>query len=179
MEKLTDGRLAGANPVKKHNLRAAGTGDVSALLLARGERLDRLDRDGDRVHAERLEKVLGLRVDLEGRVGRDGESRHVGDVLVLALTFLFLQTERDTADGALLDTFHQVGGETRDLVPQALGGDRGDLIEEALVGVEVQGETGVVLLNEHPRSTLDSLRPDATLLFQSESCPFSSEAINR
>ena len=77
-----DNLIAIANPVKKHNLRAAGTGDVSALLLARGERLDRLDRDGDRVHAERLEKVLGLRVDLEGRVGRDGESRHVGDVPV-------------------------------------------------------------------------------------------------
>lgn len=62
------------------NLRAASTGNVTALLLTRSESLDRLDRDGDRLHTERLEEVLGLVVDLEGRVGRDSEGRDFGDV---------------------------------------------------------------------------------------------------
>ena len=50
-----------------------------------------------------------------------------------------------------------------DLVPQFLGGDDGDLLTYPLVGVEVEGETGVVLLDDDPSGLLDGLGPDTTL----------------
>jgi hypothetical protein len=81
-------------------------------------------------YAEGLEEVLGLLVDIEStRLGVLGEveSGDLGDVLVLALTLLFLELEGDTADGATLDTLHQVGGVTGDLVAETLGGNDSDL----------------------------------------------------
>jgi hypothetical protein len=93
------------------SLGLASAGDESALPLGTGVRLDGGDVDGEVVHAEGLEEVLGLVVDLERGVGRDGEGRDLGDVLVLALTLLLLQTEGDASDRALLDTLHQVGGD--------------------------------------------------------------------
>jgi len=59
-----------------------------------------------------LEEVLGLGVDIELATLRLGEveSRDLGDVLIFALALLFLELERDTADGSTLDTLHQVGG---------------------------------------------------------------------
>lgn len=81
-------------------------------------------------YAEALEQVLGLLVDVESTrlaVLGEVESRDLGDVLVLALTLLFLELEGDTADGATLDTLHQVGGVSGDLVPETLRGNDGDL----------------------------------------------------
>ena len=81
-------------------------------------------------YAHGLEKVLGLLVDVEHAalaVLGEVESRDLGDVLVLALTLLFLELERDAADGTTLDALHQVGGVTGDLVAKTLGGDDGDL----------------------------------------------------
>lgn len=71
-----------------------------------------------KTYAEGLEEVLGVLVDVEhARLGVLGEveSRDLGDVLVLALALLFLELERDTADGTTLDTLHQVSGVTGDL----------------------------------------------------------------
>ena len=71
-----------------------------------------------KTYAEGLEEVLGVLVDVEhARLGVLGEveSRNLGDVLVLALALLFLELERDTADGTTLDTLHQVSGVTGDL----------------------------------------------------------------
>lgn len=68
---------------------------------------------GGKTYAKVLEQVLGLLVDLElaslGSLG-EVESRHLRDVLILALTLLLLELEGDTADGTLLDTLHQVSG---------------------------------------------------------------------
>lgn len=58
-------------------------------------------------------------------------------VVVLALALLLLKLEGDTADGSLLDALHEVGGETSDLVAEALRGDDGNLIADLLVGVAV------------------------------------------
>lgn len=72
-----------------------------------------------KTYAEGLEEVLGVLVDVEhARLGVLGEveSRDLGDVLVLALALLFLELERDTADGTTLDTLHQVSGVTGDLL---------------------------------------------------------------
>lgn len=48
------------------------------------------------------------------------------------------------------------------LVAEALGGNNGDLIADALVGLEVQGELGVVPLNDDLGGLLDSLGTNAT-----------------
>jgi hypothetical protein len=83
-----------------------------------------------KTYAEGLEEVLGLLVDIERtRLGVLGEveSGDLGDVLVLALALLFLELERDAADGTTLDALHQVGGVTGDLVAKTLGGDDGNL----------------------------------------------------
>ena len=48
------------------------------------------------------------------------------------------------------------------LVAEGLRGDDGDLLDDPLVGVEVEGQLGVVLLDDHPSCLLDSLRPDAS-----------------
>ena len=69
-------------------------------------------------YAQRPEQVLGLLVHIELSalaVLRKVERRHLGHVLILPLTLLFLQLERDTADRALLDALHQVGGVAGDL----------------------------------------------------------------
>ena len=53
----------------------------------------------------------------------------------------------EDADGVLLgvaDAAHGVG----DLVAESFGRDDGDLLADALVGVEVEGELGVVLVDD-------------------------------
>lgn len=64
-------------------------------------------------YAKVLKQVLGLLIDLElASLGglSEVQSGNFGDVLILALTFLLLKLEGDTADGTLLDTLHQVSG---------------------------------------------------------------------
>jgi hypothetical protein len=76
------------------------------------------DNQKIKTYAEGLEEVLGVLVDVEhARLGVLGEVEggDLGDVLVLALALLFLELERDTADGTTLDTLHQVSGVTGDL----------------------------------------------------------------
>lgn len=112
-----------------------------------------------------LEQVLGLGIDVQlARLGVLGEveSGDLGDVLILALTLLLLQLEGDTTDGTVLDTLHQVGGVAGNLVAQALGGDDGDLIANALVGLEVEGQLGVEPLNDDLGGLLDGLGTNAT-----------------
>jgi hypothetical protein len=104
---------------------------------------------------------VGVRVDLKSL---NGESRDLRNVLVLSLTLLLLKLERDTTDGTSLNTLHQVGGETGNLVSQTLRGDDGDFIADSLVGLEVKSETGVVLLNDDAGGLLDGFGTDATLL---------------
>lgn len=91
------------------------------------------------------------------------QGRHFGNIVILPLTLLLLQLEGNTADGTLLNAAHQVGGEAGNLVAKALRGDDGDLTGDALVGLEVEGEAGIVLLNEHAGCPLDSLGANAAL----------------
>lgn len=48
------------------------------------------------------------------------------------------------------------------LVAEALGSNDSDLITDTLVGLEVQGELGVVTLNDDLGGLLDSLSANAT-----------------
>jgi len=123
------------------------------------------DVDGDGVEAKVLEEVLGLGVDIELtalRVLGEVEGGDLGDVLILALTLLLLELEGDTADGSTLDALHQVSGVAGNLVAQALRGNDGDLIADALVGLEVEGQLGVVPLNDDLGGLLDCLCANAT-----------------
>lgn len=54
-----------------------------------------------------------------------------------------------------------MGGEASDLIPHALRGGDGDLVNDPLVGVEVHGEAGVVLLHDGPSGLLDGLGSDS------------------
>lgn len=147
-------------------LSATGTGNVTATTLRSLVSSDRSsDGNGKAVETERAEHVLGVGVNLEATSSRGVKSRDLGNVLILALTLLLLKLERDTANGTTLDTLHEVGGETGDLVAKTLGRDDGDLINDTLVLVEVDvRETRVVLLDEDTRSALGSLGANSTLL---------------
>jgi hypothetical protein len=74
-----------------------------------------------------------------------------------------LKLEADTADGTTHDTLHQVSGETGDLVAKALRGHKRNLLDEALVDLEVKNQARVVLLDKQARGLLDRLRANATL----------------
>ena len=51
------------------------------------------------------------------------------------------------------------------LVAERLGGDDSDLLDDPLVGVEVQGQLGVVFLDDDSSSLLDGLGSDAAHLY--------------
>ena len=55
-------------------------------------------------------------------------------------TYLFLESEGDASDGSNLDSLHQVGGESGDLVSESLRLDNSDVIDDTFVGVEVVGK---------------------------------------
>lgn len=118
--------------------------------------------DGDGIETEVLEKILGLAVDVQLASLREVEGRNLRNVLILALTLLLLKLEGDTTDGTTLNTLHQVGGVASNLVAQTLGSDDSDLVADALVGLEVESELGVVPLNDDLGGLLDGLGTDAT-----------------
>ena len=140
---------------------------------------------GKKTYAHGLEKVLGvgINVELAGLGLGNIQSGDLRNVLILALTLLLLKLEGDTADGATLNTLHQVGGVTSNLiiinqhlnpprnplslstgwkicsylVAETLGGNDGDLIAKALVGLEVERQLGVVTLDDDLGGPLDCL----------------------
>lgn len=85
------------------------------------------------------------------------------DIVILALTLFFLELEADTTDGSLLDAAHQMGGETGNLVAKTLAGDNGDFSSQTLVGLEIEGKTRIILLDEDTAGLLDSLCANTTL----------------
>jgi len=126
-------------------------------------------RDGDEVgwdilEAEMLEQVLGVLVDIQLSALALGEveSGDLWNVLILTLTLLLLKLEGDTADWTTLDTSHEMGGVTSNLVAETLGSDDGNLITDSLVGLEVKSELWVVSLNDSLGGLLDGLSTNAT-----------------
>ena len=61
------------------------------------------------------ETHFGLGVDFQSS-RRCIESGDFRAIVVFTLTFFLLELERDTTNGATLDTLHQVGGEAGDFV---------------------------------------------------------------
>merc|ERR550539_2001758 len=106
-----------------------------------------------------LQHLLGLGVNLDDVLLQLG---HVGDVVVSPLTLLLLQLDGDASHGAALESLHQVSDEPGNLVAERLGGNEGNLLNDPLVGVEIEGKLGVVLLDDDPGSLLDGFGSDAT-----------------
>ena len=106
--------------------------------------------------------------------------------MIFSLSLLFLQLEGDTSDGTTLDTFHEMGCVTGDLerqvnfcsrdivvwvsrwvvylISQSLRSDNGNFVAYPLVGLEVEGEFGVVSLDDDLGGLLDSLCSNTTHL---------------
>jgi hypothetical protein len=124
------------------------SGDLSLLLHAREIRHPK-----SRKHIKRLLIHLNV-VNLESRL--------IWHEVHAPLTLLLLELERDAPHGPALDPAHEMGGEPGDLVPKPLRGDDGDLLEDLLIGVEVEGHARVVALDHLARGFLHGLRADAT-----------------
>ena len=154
------------NSVYGPNMRlaAAGTWDVAALTLRHLLRRHRsCNSHWKVVKAKTVNHLLRVGVNLK-RSNRRVKSRHLWNILVLALALFFLKLERDATNRAALDTPHKMGRETSDLVAKALRRHNGHLVDHLLVGVEVHRvKARVVLLDEDTSSALGSLRADATL----------------
>ena len=58
----------------------------------------------------------------------------------LLFSFHFLELERDASNWTLLNSLHQVSGETSNLVSHSLGLNDGNVIDDSLVEVEILGQ---------------------------------------
>jgi len=58
------------------------------------------------------------------------------------LSYLFLKAERNASDGALSDSFHQVGGEACNLVSKSLSLDHCNVVDDSLIYMEIAGQPG-------------------------------------
>ena len=110
------------------------------------------------MEVEKLEHVLGLGVDLQDV---QLEGRHVWNVIVSSLSLFLLQLDRNASNRGPLQPLHEVGDEASNLVPRGLVRDESHFFDDPLVDVEVQGQLGVVLLDDDPGGLLDSLGADA------------------
>ncbi len=63
------------------------------------------------------------------------------NVLHLSFSLFLLQFEGDTSDGAGLNSSHESGGVSGNLVSNSLGGDNSDIIKGSFVVMEVGGHS--------------------------------------
>jgi len=130
------------------------------LLLCDGN-----DVDWDGIEAKALEEILcfGINIKLStlGVLG-EVESRNFGDVLILSLSLFFLELEGDTTDRTTLNALHQMCSITGNLVAKTLRGNDGNFIADSLVCLEIEGQLGVVSLDDDLGGLLNGLGSDAT-----------------
>jgi hypothetical protein len=110
------------NTLQKENLVSLSETSLSTSLRRNSD-----NRDWQ-LEAQRLDQVsrLLIKLQLALSVGQV-QSGNFWDVLVLSLTLLLLQLEGNTSNWTLLDSLHQVGGVTSNLVSQTLGWNLSDL----------------------------------------------------
>ena len=68
------------------------------------------------------------------------ENKQRDSLLITIVTYLFLESEGDAADWALLNTLHKVTGVTSNLVSEFLSLDDCNVVDDSLVYMEVSGE---------------------------------------
>ena len=108
-----------------------------------------------------LNHLLSNRINIASTL----QSRSLRNVVISSFSFFFLQFDRNTSNGSLLDSFHGVGDETSDLVLQPFGGDGGDVSDDSSVGVVVQGQSSVVFLDDSSGSFFDGFGSDSAHFF--------------
>lgn len=104
---------------------------------------------------------MAIYVDALGQALEEGLLRNV---VVSPLTLFFLEDKRDATDRATGNSLHQVGHKAGNLVSKSLGGDDGNFTTDLLVDVEVEGQLGVISLNDKASGFLDGFCSYATLL---------------
>lgn len=164
---------------------------ATVVVEVLGGRLQQL-QTGDVVVVQQLQHVLGVGVDLDDVLLQGGHGGHVV-VTTLALLLLQLDGDaahlrvaqtahqmRDVSGCIGVEDICYYGfaayrlcccvvfmGQQLnlpgDLVAQGLGRDDGNFLADTLVGMEVHGQSSVVLLDDDLGGLLDSLSPDATL----------------
>jgi hypothetical protein len=116
--------------------------------------------DGNSIQAavsKALQQVTGVGVNGDGLLlkGRD-----FWDKVKAAFALLLLKFERNVTDGSLGNPAHQMRGESGNLIAHALGRKNGNLINDALVGVEIRCQPWVILLHNRAGRLLHSLGSD-------------------
>lgn len=107
--------------------------------------------------AQTFQHISGIRINLDGL---SLQSRNLGYEIQSSLSLFFLQFQRNTTDGSLGNSAHQMSSVTSNLVTHALGRQDGNIVHNALVGVKVQRQTRVVLFDNGTSRSLDSFGTD-------------------
>lgn len=142
--------------------------EMRLVSLSETSLWDSLRRDGkDRqwqLEAKGLNQISSLLVNLQLTLSvRKIQSGNLWNVLVLSLTLLLLKLERDTSNWTLLNSLHQVGGVTGNLVSESLRWDLSNLSGQSLVSLEIESELWVVTLNQNLGGSLDGFSSNTTL----------------
>ena len=117
--------------------------------------------------SQTLEQVSCIGVNLDGLLL---QGRNLGNKVQSAFALLLLQFKRDTTDGSLGNSAHQVRCVSSNLVAHALGWKDGNFIDNTLVGVEVDSESSVVLLDDGASTLLNGLGTDSLKETNKEKC---------
>lgn len=56
-----------------------------------------------------------------------------------------------------MNSLHQMGHKPGNFVPQTLAGDNGDLLTYSLIGIKVERQSSIILLDDHPRCLFNRL----------------------
>ena len=88
---------------------------------------------------------------------------NLGNKVQAPFSLLLLKLQRNSSNRALLDSLHEVGDETSDLISHSLGRNDCHLAGDALVGVKIQRQTRIVLLDNDSRRLLDGFSSDTLI----------------
>jgi len=129
---------------------------VSPVLVSRW--LNKLE-NRDVAELEHLKHLLGLGIDLNDVVLESGNLRYV---VVSAFSLFFLKLDGDSTNLAVTEPLHQMRNKPSDFVLEGFARNDSDFLAYPLVGVEVQGQSSVIFLDDDPSGLLDRLSPNTT-----------------
>lgn len=108
---------------------------------------------------ETIKHLLGCGVDGNSI---DVDLRFLGKIVKSALSLFLLEFQGDTTDRTFLNSTHKMRGESSNLVTDSLGRKDGHLLDDLLVGIKVQSQLPVVLLDDLARGPLDKVSAHTT-----------------
>lgn len=132
--------------------------DLSVICLIAVSLVDSDTTDAS--ESQSLQHVSCVSVDVDSFLF---QCRNFWDEVQSTFTLLLLELQRDTTDRGLCDTAHQVCRVSGNLVSHPLRWQDSDLIDDTLVGMEVQRQPCVVLLDDSTGTLLYCLCSDTLL----------------